>query len=204
MQRADGDRPQHVGVIGLGTGTLAAYARSGDRYRFYEIDPVVVDLARRRFSFLADAAGMIEIATGDGRLLLEGEPANGFRLLAVDAFSSDAIPMHLLTVEAMRTYRRHVDDDGVVAFNISNRYLDLRPVIRHLADEVGWRALRILDEPPADAPWLHPSLWILVAGNDRLAGELLSHGAEAVEADPRVAPWTDRYGNLFDVLEARR
>lgn len=204
MQRADGDRPQDVGVIGLGAGTLAAYARPGDSYRFYEIDPVVVDLARRRFSFLADAAGATEIAVGDGRLLLEREPANGFRLLAVDAFSSDAIPMHLLTVEAMRTYRRHVDDDGVVAFNISNRYLDLRPVIRHLADEVGWRALRILDEPPADAPWLHPSVWILVTGNERLAGELLSHGAEAVEADPRVAPWTDRYGNLFDVLKARR
>ena len=204
LQHADRDRPHEVGVIGLGVGTLATYRRAGDVYRFYELDPAIVELARRRFSFLSGEWEGIEVRLGDGRLALEREAPNGFRLLVVDAFSSDSIPMHLLTVEAMRLYRSHVDDDGAIAFNVSNRYLDLQPVVRHLADAVGWRALRVFDEPGKSAPWLHPSEWILVTGNPDLADALVAQGAEFLGVDARVAPWTDRHGNLFDVLRALR
>jgi hypothetical protein len=204
LQQADGEHPQHVGVVGLGAGVLAALRRPGDRYRFYEIDPAVAELARRRFTWLSDEPGVTEVRLGDGRLLLEDEPPNGFRLLALDAFSSDSVPMHLLTAEAMRVYRRHVQDDGAIVFNVSNRYLDLAPVVRHLADAIGWQALRWLDLPGPQAPWLQASEFVIVTGNEALARALREGGAQPIPPVSGVAPWTDAYGNLFDVLKARR
>jgi hypothetical protein len=204
LQQADGSHAQHVGLVGLGAGVLAGFRRPGDRYRFYEIDPAVAELARRRFTWLSDVPGVTEVRLGDGRLLLESEPANGFRMLVLDAFSSDAVPMHLLTTQAMQVYRRHVDDDGAIVFNISNRYLDLAPVVRNLADAIGWQALRVLDVPGPDKPWLHPSEYVIVTGNERLAHALRDGGAQALEAQRDIGPWTDAYGNIFDVLRVRR
>lgn len=200
--RAHVTGPHRVGVVGLGTGTLAAFGRAGDRYRFYEIDPMVARFVDRHFTFLRDSAARTEVLLGDGRLLLESERPQGYHLLAVDAFSSDAIPMHLLTVEAMKAYVRHVEQGGAVAINISNRYLDLRPIVRHLADSAGWRAIVIHDGPEGDA--MSASVWVVSTGNERLIESLVAGGGVKAPLAPRVAPWTDSYGNLFDVLEGRR
>src|SRR2546430_3934207 len=122
--------PLRVGVVGLGAGTLAAYGRTGDVFRFYDINPAVVELARSEFAFLGDTPAKVEVALGDARLSLEREQAQNFDVLALDAFSSDAIPVHLLTVEAFKTYLRHLKPDGVLAVHLSKRYLDLVPVVQ--------------------------------------------------------------------------
>ena len=131
------DAPAHgsdqVGVIGLGTGTLAVYGAKGDVYRFYDINPGVITIAQRDFSFLKDSDATIEIPLGDARLSLEREPPQRFDVLAIDAFSSDAIPVHLITAEALDVYLRHMKPDGVIAFHVTNRFLDLVPVVE------GWQ-----------------------------------------------------------------
>ena len=118
-----------VGVIGLGTGTISAYGRPGDYYRFYEINPLVLRLAHTEFTFLRDCKAKVDVAMGDARLSLEREAPENFDVLAVDAFSSDSIPVHLLTREAMQLFFRHLKPDGILAVHISNRYLDLQPVL---------------------------------------------------------------------------
>ncbi|MGE5103916.1 MAG: spermidine synthase, partial [Betaproteobacteria bacterium] len=138
--------PLRVGVIGLGTGTLASYGTPGDLYRFYDINPAVVRLARSEFTYLADSEARIETPLGDARLTLEREPPADLDVLAVDAFSSDAIPVHLITSEALGLYLRHVKPAGVVAFHVTNRYLDLVPVVGALASAHDVQAVWIHDE----------------------------------------------------------
>jgi SAM-dependent methyltransferase len=125
----------NVGVIGLGAGTLATYARPTDYYQFYELDPEVVKIAMTQFTFLKDCAAQCAVIPGDARLSLEREPSRQFDLLAIDAFSSDSIPMHLLTREAFQLYRRHLKPDGVLAIHVSNKYLSLAPVVALAAVE---------------------------------------------------------------------
>ncbi len=192
--------PQRVGLIGLGVGTLAAYGRDGDVYRLYELDPAVLDIAQRRFTFLTDSAARIEPALGDARLVLERESPQRFDVLAVDAFSSDSIPVHLITREAMQLYRRHLSPQGAVAFHISNRYLDLTGVVRQLADDAGMQAIRIVDDP-GDASYLYRSDWIVVTANPVLADALTMAGGTPAPTQPRLRPWTDDHHNLFDVLK---
>ncbi|MEI8267996.1 MAG: fused MFS/spermidine synthase [Betaproteobacteria bacterium] len=194
-------QPQRVGLIGLGVGTLATYGRAGDHYRIYELNPAVLDLARRRFSYLADSAAEIVTPLGDARLVLEREAPQGLDVLAVDAFSSDSIPVHLITREAMAAYRRHVHDGGAIVFHISNRYLELTGVVRQLADSIGWTALRVVDEPPKESDDYH-SDWIVVTRNPALIQGLREQtSAKEAAADPRLKPWTDGYNNLFQVLK---
>lgn len=193
-----------VGVIGLGVGTLATYGRAGDLYRFYELDPAVPDFARRHFTFLADTAARTEVVLGDGRLALEREPANLFDLLVVDAFSGDAIPMHLLTAEAMLVYVRHLAPGGAVAFHLSNRYLDLEPVVANLAASVNWRATAVRHVPGPESSWTTTSLWVVVSANHRLTDALEAGGGLPAITDARVAPWTDGYGNLLSVVRFLR
>ncbi len=126
--------------MGLGVGTLAAYGRAGDELRFYEINPAVEPIARNLFSYLAQTRAAVTVAEGDGRALLAGEPAHGFDVLVLDAFSGDAIPLHLLTVEAMAVYRRQLAPGGVLAFHVSNQYVDLEPELRELARAAGLEA----------------------------------------------------------------
>lgn len=204
LRALDGDRSQRVGVIGLGIGTLASYGAPGDDYRFFEIDPAVERLARRNFTYLQGASAAVHVEIGDGRLLLGRAGPLRLRLLVIDAFSGDSIPVHLLTEEAMRIYERHVDPDGAIAFHVSNRYLDLGLIIGHLARGAGWRAIRIEDRPPTENWWLTPSDWIVATSNARLADALIASGGVEELPDPRVAPWTDDYSNLFDVLKVRR
>ena len=201
LREATPGQPQRVGLIGLGVGTLATYGRAGDHYRVYELNPAVLDLARRRFSYLSDSAAEIVTPLGDARLVLEGEAPQRLDILAVDAFSSDSIPVHLITREAMATYRRHVHDGGAIVFHISNRYLELTGVVRQLADSIGWTAMRVVDEPPKDSDGYH-SDWIVVTRNPGLILALREQAkAEEASPDPRLKPWTDDYNNLFQVLK---
>ncbi|HEY5898928.1 MAG TPA: fused MFS/spermidine synthase, partial [Burkholderiales bacterium] len=156
--------PVRVGVIGLGTGTIAAYGRPGDVYRFYDINPDVVQIARSAFTFLSDSQATVETALGDARLTLERDPPQGFDVLAVDAFSSDAIPVHLITREALQTYLRHMKPDGIVAFHVSNRFLDLVPVVARIAAQLDLQAVLVQDDEDEEEKTLKSrSDWVLVS-----------------------------------------
>ena len=191
-----------VGVIGLGTGTLAAYGRQGDTYRFYEINPRVMEVAVGAFSYLKDSAARIEMKLGDARLSLGREPPQAFDVLAVDAFSSDAIPVHLITREALALYLRHVKAGGIVAFHVSNRFLDLVPVVARLAAENGVHAA-VLYEQGEENEARTLSDWVLVSRDPAaLKGEELEL-AGVVPAEDRAAlrTWTDDYSNLVQLLK---
>ena len=190
---------QRVGVIGLGTGTLAAYGREGDVYRFYEINPLVIRLATSVFTFLKDCPATVEIVPGDARLALEREPAQVFGVLAVDAFSSDAIPIHLLTREAFALYARHLAPGGVLAVHITNRYLDLAPVVKRLSAEHGWDAR---DVDADGGRFTSPSRWILATRRDRYFDQpLLGASATSIADRKGLRTWTDDYSNLFVVMK---
>src|SRR5512132_1740906 len=137
--------PLRVGVIGLGTGTLAVYGTPGDLYRFYDINPAVVNIAKRDFTYLSQSEASIETPLGDARLTLERDPPAALDILAIDAFSSDAIPVHLITAEALALYVQNVKPDGVIAFHVTNRFLDLVPVVHALAQVRGLEAVWIHD-----------------------------------------------------------
>jgi hypothetical protein len=190
-----------VGVVGLGVGTLAAYGQSGDYFRFYEINPAVIDLAQRYFTFLQDCPAQIDTVLGDARLSLEREPSQQFSLLMLDAFSGDAIPAHLLTREAFEIYQQHVQPDGVIAVHISNRHVDLVPVVRGLAERFQWhmRLLRSAGEPEN---WVYPSHWVLLTRNAAFLEDSVVQAAGG--GDPpssTVVLWTDQYSNLFRLLK---
>jgi SAM-dependent methyltransferase len=200
--RAGQEHPhERVGVIGLGTGTLACYGRSGDRYRFYDINPLVIRVAREQFTFLRDCPARLEVVPGDARLSLEREPAQSFDVLAVDAFSSDSIPVHLLTREAFALYFRHLNADGVLAVHVSNRYLDLAPVVARTAESLGKEA-RLVTNDEDDENDILASEWVLVANRrGYFAHPLLRDRAEPITPRKRLRTWTDDYSNLFQILK---
>ena len=195
--------PVRVGVIGLGAGTIAAYGRPGDVFRFYDINPQVVVIARSMFTFLSDSGARIEIALGDARLSLEREPPENFDVLAVDAFSSDAIPVHLITREALGVYLRHVKRDGIVAFHVSNRYLDLVPVVARLARVHGLHAVLVADRGKDDDEDDTTSDWVLVSRDAAAlaAKQIVDGGARPPEQRPDWRTWTDDYSNLVQILK---
>jgi hypothetical protein len=196
-----------VGVIGLGVGTLAAYGRPGDIIRFYEINPLVVQLAQGEgeyFSFLKDSAAQVEVVLGDARLSLERElehtGSQGYDLLVLDAFSSDSVPIHLLTQQAFALYRGHLKPDGILAVHVSNRVLKLEQVVYAMANEFGLQAVSIL--AGKEGPGTHTSRWVLLTTNQAFLDSLAQQGYAAVkdEADPQFRLWTDDYSNLFQIL----
>jgi SAM-dependent methyltransferase len=191
-------RPVRVGVVGLGTGTLAVYGETGDIFRFYEINPGVVDLARERFTYLQDTAANIEVALGDARLNLEREPPQQFDVLAIDAFSSDSIPVHLMTVEALAAYERHMQPDGIIAFHISNRFLQLHPVVEQLATARGL-AVAWLEELRNDGSTV--SDWILLSKEPAaLLKPYIAAAAQPIPTKPDWRLWTDDFNNIVQVL----
>jgi SAM-dependent methyltransferase len=197
-------RPARVGVIGLGTGTIAAYGRKGDVYRFYDIDSRVMSIAQTHFTYLGDSAATVELALGDARLTLEREAPQNFDVLAVDAFSSDAIPVHLITREALGTYLRHVKPDGIVAFHVSNRFLDLIPVVARLAKEHGVHAVLVRDDPDDEEdPRRSRSDWVLVSRDPATLQReaLVEREAGEIEDRPEWRTWTDDYSNLIQILK---
>jgi len=195
------DRPIEVGAIGLGTGTIAAYGKPGDLYRFYEIDDAIVAAAHRHFSFVADSPATVEIAIGDGRLLVQNETARRYDVLVIDAFSGDSIPVHLLTREAVALYRDRLKPGGVIALHVSNGHLDLRRVVARIAADLGLQAAWIRDGgiPGDDSVAL--SDWMLL-GTDRRVLDLPSIRS-AITPLPLVADgrtWTDDYSNVPQVM----
>jgi len=181
--------PGRIGFVGLGVGTLASYGRPGDTFRFYEINPAVIDVASHDFHFLEKSQAKIELIQGDGRLLLEREPAASFDYLVLDAFSGDSIPVHLLTREAFRTYFRILRPNGEIAIHITNRFLDLAPVVRAVAASLGRQVIEVRSEADP-AQQVLAADWMLVSA--RNTGETPSR---------RTRAWTDDYSNLFEVLK---
>jgi hypothetical protein len=193
-------QPLKIGVIGLGTGTIASYGSKGDIYRFYDINPAVIGIANSEFSYLRDSEATIQTPLGDARLSMEREAPQGFDLLAIDAFSSDSIPVHLLTYEALAIYRRHMKSGGIIAFHVTNRFLDLIPVVQKLAEAHHMYAVLVADEG-LDA-LASKSDWVLLS--DKQASLQAPQIAEAVtsmgeHADIKL--WTDDFNNIFQVLK---
>ncbi|HSG64725.1 MAG TPA: fused MFS/spermidine synthase, partial [Gammaproteobacteria bacterium] len=189
-----------VGVVGLGTGTLALFGRPGDVYRFYEINPQVVEIANSEFTFLSDSAARIEHVLGDARLAMEREPPQNYDVLVIDAFSSDSIPVHLITSEALAVYARHTKPGGVIAFHVTNRFLDLAPVVKSIADEHGLHAALISDD--AEESDLARTDWVLVTRNKALLErpEIAKFTSE-IETVRGLRVWTDDFNNLFRILK---
>ncbi len=188
-----------VGVVGLGVGTIAAYGESvSQSFRFYEINPEVVRLARTQFRTLAECPGKVDVVLGDARLSMEREAPQRYHVLALDAFSGDTIPTHLLTAEAMAVYRKHLEPDGVLVVHISNHYLDLAPVVRGMARAAGLTTATVehrLDETGAS----QSSRWMLCSRREaalREAGAPLEEGLREIR-------WTDDASDLFSILKLR-
>lgn len=197
-----------IAVVGLGIGTLAAYAQPGDHFRFYELSPDVLRLAQdtRYFSYLNQSAGRLELISGDGRLALERESQHGrdgqLDLLVLDAFGSDAVPVHLLTREAFALYRRQLGaPDAVLAVNVLNRTLDLAPLIFRAAADLGLHAVHVKRRPPGGdaAPFELPSEWMLLSADPQALAVLVGQATPPPSALP--APWTDDFSNLAGLLK---
>jgi hypothetical protein len=193
--------PLRVGVIGLGVGTIAAYGRAGDDYTYYEINPLVVQVAQQEFSFLRDSKAHLSIEMGDARLTLQRQPPQQFDLLAVDAFSSDAIPVHLLTSEAFELYFRHLKPSAILAVHISNRYLNLEPVVAAISGHLAKEAVLISSDNDR-ANGIASATWILLASHDVFAGlPAVGKAGQILATSGRGKLWTDSYSSLFTVLK---
>jgi SAM-dependent methyltransferase len=193
-------RARRIGVIGLGAGTIAAYGRAGDHITFYDINPAVVPIARNVFTYIRDSPATIDIVVGDARTSLAREQHQHFDVLAIDAFSGDAIPIHLLTREALALYRRHLAPGGILAFHISNRNVDLEPPIAALAEAAGME-VRHVNAAGTDSPGEYSSTWMLLTDDARffLQPELVAH-AFYPDTRPGLRVWTDDYSALLPVL----
>ncbi len=191
-----------VGVIGLGAGVLSNYGRAGDHYRVYEINPLVEKIAQTEFTYYPHSAADKRILLGDARLVLQNQESQQFDLLAVDAFSSDAIPIHLLTREALALYFRHLKPDGILALHISNRYLDLVPVCARGAQDFDKQAMVVSDEGD-EAPYLSASTWVLLTSNAAWfqSPSFAKADITAAFAPPKFRTWTDDYSNVFQILK---
>jgi spermidine synthase len=192
-----GERADEVGVIGLGVGTLAAYGRPGQRFTFFELDPAVVAIASNPayFTYLKDSRADVKVVVGDGRLSTERMPDATFDLFVVDAFSSDMIPTHLVTREALALYARKVTPDGLIAFNVSSRWFDLAPVVAASAADLGLIAVERRDTAVGERAerGTHSSIWVVVARRRSAIAPLLATGRWKT-ADPGSG-WTDSYSN---------
>jgi len=200
---AGGTGALRIGCVGLGVGVIAAHTIPGDELRYYELNPAVEEVARRYFSFLADAPGTTEVVLGDARLALERELAatgpRRFDVFIVDAFTGDAIPAHLLTRECLQLYQAHLAPGGRLLLHISNRYLDLRPLVLGLARDAGLESI-VMDSRPADIAEL-PATWAAIAPRGSFSVE---ERAMAATSRPPfsggLVVWTDEYSTLFNLL----
>jgi spermidine synthase len=195
---------RRVGAIGLGGGTLAAYAQAGDDYRFYEISPKVLHIAQTNFTYLADArdrGAKVDVILGDGRFSMAAEPAD-LRLdcLVLDAFSGDAIPSHLLTAEAFELYKKHLAPHGVICVHVSNRFLDLEAVVATAAKRLGWRAA-LFDSDETEMMG-YSATWVLLGPDSAVIRQLERNGkGKLLEPPRRFTPWTDEHINVLAILK---
>ncbi len=194
--------PAKVGVIGLGSGGLLSYVRPGDRFRIYEINPLVEAMARAWFQGLPQTPAPVDLVLGDARLMLEAETPQSYDVLAVDAFSSDSIPVHLLTREAFDAYRRHLKPKGILAVHISNRYLDLKPVLVAEAAAGGWSAVYVSDDAEEEPEGVYSSDWVLLSRDPgALQGGRVKAGSEPLKSARSVRRWSDDFSNLYRILK---
>ena len=194
--------PRHIGIVGLGVGTIAAYGNAGDRIRFYEINPEVERMARQYFTYLADSPAAVEVVLGDARLSLEYQPPQNYDVLVLDAFSSDAVPVHLLTAEAFTIYLSHLAEDGVLAVHISTQHLDLQSVVWKLAEHFGLKSCWIENYEDLQTGAL-ASDWILLSKSGTVLDQSIFTTRQSPPyADlPRVPLWTDDHINLLKILK---
>ena len=190
--------PRHIGVVGLGVGTLATYARPEDEVRFYEINPAVIQLAYQFFDYVPSSEGRVQVVEGDARILLEQEPDQAFDVLVLDAFSSDSIPVHLLTREAFAEYLRHLKPDGVLAAHISNVHLDLSPVVAGHADHFGLAMVRTKSQAD-NATEVRAAEWVLLSRHPRTL-EIEGIGQFRLAVPERKLHWTDQRNSVFQTL----
>jgi hypothetical protein len=202
--RALEGQPRRIGILGLGCGTLAAYGRAGDTIRIYEINPQVVDIARREFTYLTDTPARVETAIGDGRLVIESEPANHeFDILVMDAFSGDSVPVHLITREAFQSYFGHLKPGGILAVNISNKYLDLEPVMQRAVESLGKTGFVYHYTPEEDDILCFSCSWALIMDDTTAAAhpELAQHASAKLHPTRPFRVWTDDFSNMYSILK---
>ncbi|NYF50275.1 fused MFS/spermidine synthase [Tunturiibacter gelidoferens] len=196
-----GERPRNIAVIGLGTGTIATYGAANDRIRFYEINPLVRPIAQNLFTYLRDSPAQITFADGDARTSLTREAPQNFDIIAIDAFSGDAIPLHLLTIEAIALYKKHLAPDGILAFHVSNQYLNLAPEIGQLARDSNLQA-KLIESPPDDSLGAYRATWILLTSSHTFFEQPeITTAASAVPTDARLRTWTDDYSSILPILQ---
>ncbi len=201
MRLCCGSGTKRVGVIGLGTGTVAAYGNAGDMIRFYEINPLVERLARAWFTFLHDSGAQTDVVLGDARLSLAAEPPQHFNVIVIDAFSGDAIPVHLLTREALALYRENLQPDGILVFHVSNQYVDLEPVVAAIAKDAGLHAMSVHSHGD-EQNGLYFADWILVTANQAFLSEPeVFNNAFPTHLRTDVRLWTDNYSSLLPLLK---
>jgi spermidine synthase len=190
-----------IGMIGLGVGTVASYCRAIDKCRIYEINAEVERLARKHFTYLADSPAKPEVIIGDARLSLEREAPNFFNVLAVDAFSGDSIPMHLITDEAVRVFMQQVSSGGILAYHVSNRFLNLPPVLAEIAAKEKLAGIVVEDPAQANNALHSSSTWVLLARDAKVfEGIEESKPLERKEGAPL---WTDDFNNLLSVIKTK-
>lgn len=200
LEHCCASRPRNLGVVGLGVGTLAAYGRAGDRIRFYEINPAVLPIAQNLFTYVRDSPASLTFIKGDARASLAAEPPQRFDVLAVDAFSGDAIPLHLLTTQAMALYRRQLAPGGILAFHVSNQYVDLALEIAQLANASGLFA-RNLSTPANESTGEFRASWVLVTADPAFFDQpAIAPFATEIASRPGVFPWTDDFSSLLPAI----
>jgi len=193
------DPPRRVGVVGLGTGTLAAFGKPGDTFVFYELNPQVIMIANSLFFFLRQSSAHVQVVEGDARLSLQRE-TQPFDLIVLDAFSGDAIPVHLITGESMALYSRLLNPNGVIAFHVSNHYLDLAPVVRQLANDAGYQAIEVQNKDDVDNT-VFASDWVLVTNNAAvLDNPAIRLHSVPIKRRDGLRPWTDSFNNLLEIV----
>ncbi len=194
-----------LGILGLGAGVTATLAERGDTLHYYEINPLVLDVATNQFGFLKGCPAHPQVFMGDARLLLEDMPSENLDFLAMDAFTSDAVPMHLLTKEAYKIYLRHLKPDGILAVHISNRYLDLKPVVAQAMSEIGWHG-RLIEDDGADVPYYTGTTWTVLSPKDEFFQGKNFEGNPTSIITPLLPKkgflaWTDDFSNIISILK---
>jgi hypothetical protein len=194
-----------LGVLGLGAGVTATLANQGDTLHYYEINSLVLDVANHQFGFLRGCPAQPQVFMGDARLLLESMPSENLDFLAMDAFSSDAVPLHLLTREAYQVYLKHLKPDGILAVHISNRYLDLKPVVAQSMADIGWHG-RVVEDDGVEEPFYTGTTWVILSPDDKFfeAKNFESDGSSMIlplVPKPGFRAWTDDFSNILTIIK---